>query len=183
MSIADDYTSTNFASLPGPAAPIVGAPTSIVGRPLHRVAEIRHRQGISLRSAARRMGTTMEQVRMQEDATCDMKLSELNQWQKALGVPLAELLIDLDPPLSAPVLTRARMLKIMKTVRALKDEAREKSLQRFCTMLEGQLIELMPELEDVSPWHTVGQRRTQDELGRAAERALPDSFFGDPMGS
>ena len=49
-------------------------------------------------------------------------------------------------------------------------------------MLVGQLIDLMPELAEVSAWHSVGQRRTQDELGRIAEQSLPDSVFGD-MGS
>jgi hypothetical protein len=49
-------------------------------------------------------------------------------------------------------------------------------------MLEEQLVELMPELKDVAPWHSVGQRRTPEELGRAADRVLPDSFFTDYLG-
>jgi hypothetical protein len=40
----------------------------------------------------------------------------------------------------------------------------------------------MPELKDVSPWHSVGQRRTQHELGRIAEHPLPDTFFSDFSG-
>jgi hypothetical protein len=49
-------------------------------------------------------------------------------------------------------------------------------------MLEQQLVELMPELKDVAAWHSVGQRRSPDELGRAAERVLPESFFSDLYG-
>jgi hypothetical protein len=46
-------------------------------------------------------------------------------------------------------------------------------------MLISQLVELMPELQEVSAWHSVGQRRTQEEMGRIIERTIPDSFFGD----
>jgi hypothetical protein len=70
----------------------------------------------------------------------------------------------------------------MKTVRAIKESASHPPIQRFATMLEQQLIELMPELKDVAAWHSVGQRRSPDELGRTAERVLPDSFFTDSMG-
>jgi hypothetical protein len=121
----------------------------------------------------------MDQVRRQEDPGCDMPLSELYRWQHALEVPITELLVDTESPLSEPVLTRARLLRVMKTVRAIKETATNVPIQRFATMLEQQLIELMPELKDVAAWHSVGQRRAPDELGRAAERVLPDSFFGD----
>ena len=79
-----------------------------------------------------------------------MLLSELYRWQHALEVPVTELLVDADAPLSEPVLTRARLLRVMKTVRAIKESANNPSIQRFTTMLEQQLIELMPELKDVA---------------------------------
>jgi hypothetical protein len=91
-------------------------------------------------------------------------------------------LVDVGAPLSEPVLTRARLLRVMKTVRAIKESANHPSIQRFATMLEQQLVELMPELKDVAAWHSVGQRRSPDELGRAAERVLPESFFSDLYG-
>ena len=161
--------------------PIPQAPVAAERRPLHRIADARRRQGISVRSAARRMHTSIDQVRRQEEPASDMLLSELLRWQRALDVPLADLLIESDAPLSEPVLTRARLLRIMKTVRAIKETATSSSIQRFATMLEQQLVELMPELKDVAAWHSIGQRRSPDELGRAAERVLPDSFFHDSM--
>jgi hypothetical protein len=91
-------------------------------------------------------------------------------------------LVESDAPLSEPVLTRARLLRVMKTVRAIKESATAVSILRFVTMLENQLIELMPELKDVAPWHSVGRRRSPDELGRTAERVLPDTFFTDAAG-
>ncbi len=45
--------------------------------------------------------------------------------------------------------------------------------------LIDQLLEIMPELAGVGPWHAVGQRRRLDELGMAAERRLSDDVFLD----
>ena len=177
MSIAHDIPfDTSFSHVPVPPVPAAAV------RPLHRIADARRRQGISVRSAARRMQTSMEQVRRQEDPNCDMLLSDLQRWQKALEVPITELLVDSDAPLSEPVLTRARLLRVMKTVQAIRESATSPSIQRFATMLAQQLIELMPELEGVAPWHSVGQRRSPNELGRIAERVLPDTYFNDSLG-
>ena len=181
MSLADSFNpdaglGADSGVLGLPASPV---PSTTSQRPLHRLAEVRRRQGVSVRSVARRMQTSMEQVRRQEDATSDMTLSNLYRWQQALEVPIAELLVDIDAPLSQPVLTRARLLRVMKTVRAMSETAQDQSLLRLCQMLEQQLVEIMPELEGVSAWHSVGQRRTKDELGRVAERPLPESFFND----
>jgi hypothetical protein len=121
----------------------------------------------------------MDQVRRQEDPACDMPLTELYNWQRALEVPVVDLLVDSDAPLSETVLSRARLVRVMKTVRAIQDSNSTTGMHRMATMMEQQLIELMPELKDVSAWPTVGQRRGANELGRAAERVLPESFFTD----
>lgn len=178
MNITHDISvDQSLGHIPGPAVSPVKAKRS-----LHRIADTRRRQGISVRSAARRMNTSMDQVRRQEDPYYDMPLSELYRWHEALEVPVADLLVESQSPLSEPVLTRARLLRVMKTVRAIKESAGSASTQRFTAMLEQQLVELMPELSDVSAWHSVGQRRSPDELGRTAERVIPDSFFHDSLG-
>lgn len=178
MNLAHDISiDSALGHLPGPPLSLTS-----VKRTLHRIADTRRRQGISVRSAARRMRTSMDQVRRQEDPHCDMPLSDLYRWQEALEVPVVDLLVDSDTPLSEPVLTRARLLRVMKTVRAIKESSSSSSTQRFTTMLEQQLIELMPELSEVAAWHSVGQRRSPSELGRTAERVLPDSFFTDSLG-
>jgi hypothetical protein len=175
MSIAHEIPfDSSLGHIPVPQVSAPGAQ-----RPLHRIADVRRRQGISVRSAARRMHTSIDQVRRQEEPGCDMLLSDLLRWQQALEVPVADLLVESEAPLSEPVLTRARLLRIMKTVKAIEETATSSSIQRFAAMLEQQLIEVMPELKDVAAWHSIGQRRSPDELGRTAERALPDSFFGD----
>ncbi len=179
MSIGHEIPlDASLGHLPLPPVPLSASSEK---KPLHRIADVRRRQGISVRSAARRMHTSIDQVRRQEEPANDMLLSELLRWQQALDVPLADLLVESDGPLSEPIMTRARLLRIMKTVRAIKETATSSSIQRFATMLEQQLVELMPELKDVSAWHSIGQRRSPNEVGRTAERVLPDTFFHDSM--
>jgi transcriptional regulator with XRE-family HTH domain len=144
---------------------------------LHRLATVRRQQGISQRNIARRLNIDIATVRQQEEETTDLPLSTLYQWQRILEVPIAELLVDSNAPLSPPVFERARMVKVMKTVAAIAEKAETPSMKRLLQMLINQLLEIMPELTDVAPWHTVGQRRTLDEYGRVVERQLPDDMF------
>jgi transcriptional regulator with XRE-family HTH domain len=146
-------------------------------RRMHRISTVRQRQGVSLRSVARQMRIDVRRLRAQEDESADLMLSTLYQWQKVLDVPISELLVETNDPLSPVILQRARMVKIMKTVAAILERSESKGIRRLAEMLTEQLTELMPELKDISPWHSVGQRRTAHELGRAAERRLPDDFF------
>jgi transcriptional regulator with XRE-family HTH domain len=146
-------------------------------RPLHRLAAVRKQQGISQRNIARRLGVDVATVCEQEHESADLPLSMLYAWQKVLDVPVAELLVDSDDPLSAPVLERARLVKLMKTAAAIMEKAHSNSVKRLVTMLVEQLLEIMPELQDVSAWHTIGQRRTLDDYGRAVERQMPDDLL------
>jgi hypothetical protein len=68
------------------------------------------------------------------------------------------------------------MVKAMKTARSLLETAPAGPVRRMAENLVEQLTELMPELKEVSGWHTVGQRRSLDELGRIAEQPISDSF-------
>ena len=42
-----------------------------------------------------------------------------------------------------------------------------------------QLVEMMPELAKVLPWHTVGQRRKLCEVGTTAQRGLAEEVCVD----
>ena len=160
------------AALEASIVPTAGA------RRLQRVAEVRQEQGISLRSVSRQMGKTVSVVRAEENEANDLTISQLMQWQEVLGVPLQDLLVDPSPTLSQPVLNRARLLRVMKTVAAIQETTEPSSgPNRLATMLAQQLIEIMPELEHVSAWHSVGQRRSLDEFGRVVERRVSDDLF------
>lgn len=149
---------------------------------MHRIAEVRHRQGVTLRNVARRLGLEMSLVRRQEQPDCDLRLSDVMLWQEVLEVPIAELLVEADGQLSGPVLERSRMVKLMKTAAALREQTRGTSTGRVVDMLVDQILEIMPELKDVTPWNTVGQRRTLNDLGRTAVCAVPDEIFRRPPG-
>src|SRR6516225_7670740 len=105
MSIVD-YSATTGASSE------VVVPECHCG--FHRIAEVRRSQGVSRRTIARRMNLEPAEVRRQEDQHCDLPLSVLHQWQKALDVPLSELLIETDCELSRPLRQRAQLVRLMK---------------------------------------------------------------------
>jgi transcriptional regulator with XRE-family HTH domain len=143
---------------------------------LHRIQEVRRLQGMSLRTAARQLGTDIRSIRAQEQATTDLRLTDLYKWQQALDVPVGELLVEDGDPLSRPVAERAKMVKVMKTAQSLLEAAGKGPVRRMAENLVEQLTDLMPELKEVSPWHSVGQRRSLDELGRIAEQTVADDF-------
>jgi transcriptional regulator with XRE-family HTH domain len=143
---------------------------------LHQLGAARRRQGISVRCIAQRLGRTVSEIREQENERTDLLVSELYRWQAALEVPIEELLYEPEDSLSPRVLTRARMLRIMKTAIALKRQARSEAERRLSRLLVDQLLEMMPELKEVSGWPTVGQRRTAEEFGRIAENPIPDDW-------
>ena len=60
---------------------------------------------------------------------------------------------------------------------AIQEKADTNSMKRLVTMLIEQLLEMMPELKDVGPWHAVGQRRTLDDYGRVVERSVSDDLL------
>jgi transcriptional regulator with XRE-family HTH domain len=147
------------------------------GRHLHRISIVRQRQGVTLRNVARRLGVELATIRRQEQPDCDLRLSDLQRWQEVLEVPMAELLEEGDGQLSGPVLERSRMVKLMKTAAAIRERTSGTPVGRVVSMLIEQILEIMPELEDVTPWHTVGQRRTLDDVGRTARHIVPEDIF------
>ena len=109
--------------------------------PLHRIGTVRGQQGVSLRSAARQLGTNTTEVRRQEQEDTDLRLSELYAWQGVLEVPLDDLLVEPEGPLSKPVEDRARFVRLMKTAKALLEAAETDGERRLAQTLIDQLIE------------------------------------------
>ena len=144
---------------------------------LHRIAAVRRQQGMSLRRISRQSRINIHRLELEERETTDLSLSRIYWWQEVLEVPVADLLVDTDASLSAPVLERARMVRIMKTAAAILEKADNPRITRLAETLRDQLLEMMPELEGVAAWHSVGQRRTLDELGRIADHTYPDDSW------
>ncbi|HEY2841793.1 MAG TPA: hypothetical protein VGJ26_21715, partial [Pirellulales bacterium] len=132
-----------------------------------------------LRGLARQLRTSVRDLETEENEGSDLRLSRVYWWQSVLEVPVGELLVDSNSPLSTPVLERARLVRVMKTAAAIAEKAESMSIKRLSQTLASQLVEIMPELAGVSPWHAVGQRRTLDEVGRIAERPYSDDVWRD----
>ena len=148
-------------------------------RRLHRIAEVRQQQGVTLRNVARRLGIEMAVIRRQEQPDANLRISDLLQWQHVLEVPLSDLLEEGEGQLSGPVLARSRMVKLMKTAAAIREQVgNEKQAAHLINQLIEQILEIMPELADVTPWHTIGQRRTLDDVGKVARYTVSDDLFG-----
>jgi transcriptional regulator with XRE-family HTH domain len=175
--MASAELSVVFSEADSHLTPRTGQP----GTSLHRIQEVRRLQGMSLRTAARQLKTDIRSIRAQEQATSDLRLSDLYKWQRALDVPVSELLVESEEPLSRPVRERAALVKVMKTARSLLESAPSGAARRMAENLVEQLLELMPELAEVSPWHSVGQRRSLEEMGRIAEQPVCDAtiYCGD----
>jgi hypothetical protein len=56
------------------------------------------------------------------------------------------------------VALRRGAFAVTRAVWAIKETATSSSIQRFTTMLEQQLVELMPELQAVAAVHSIGRR-------------------------
>jgi transcriptional regulator with XRE-family HTH domain len=154
----------NAAVSTGPAQP---------GPILHHLRSVRRREGISNRSIAHRLGISLGELKAQEVETTDLPLSVLHRWAAALNVPVTELVAEPTTDLSLPLVNRTRLLRVMKTVKAILEQANQLRVKRMAKMLVEQLVELMPELAEVSPWNSTGFRRRRCDLGRAADYAIP----------
>ena len=147
-------------------------------RSLHRLASVRRLQGISRRTVATHMNVDAAVVRREEVETADLSLSRLYQWQEALGVPIGELLVESEDSLSYPLMKQAQFVRLMKTALAIREQTEQEPVHLMAQTLIDQLVEMMPELQGVRPWHAVGNRRLE-ESGVAAQRALSDDVFVD----
>ena len=176
-----------MSSVIGFSVPATGTPQPAAvqvpagARPLHRLAEVRRLQGVTRRTLARRLNTDIHTIKRQEQPAADMLLSTLYAWQQVLDVPVTELLVDAEEPLSPPVMKRAQFVRLMKTAMAILERSQQPPIKRMAQMLVEQLYEIMPELKGVSPWHAVGRRRSQDELGQAAFRCFSADLFQEHL--
>ncbi|MBI2827244.1 MAG: hypothetical protein HYX69_21440 [Planctomycetia bacterium] len=152
----------------------------VAGQPLHRIAEVRRTQCVSTRAAQQFLGLCSREFRRQEDENSDLLLSELYQWQRLLAVPVSELLVEPQMELSRSISYRAALVKVMKTANTILEQARQPNIRALAMRLSEQLVEIMPELADVSPWPAVGQRRTREEWGRIVERPFSSSSIDFP---
>jgi transcriptional regulator with XRE-family HTH domain len=163
---------------PSPDKSQVGC-RELSGHRFHRLAAVRRQEGVSRRTIARRLGIGVREVQAQEEESADLPLSTLYRWQEILNVPVSELLEENADQVSAPVMFRAKLLRVMRTAVTILERSRNAATRRMAQFMVEQLVELMPELKDTSPWPSVGKRRSRRELGRAAQFQLPADVMRD----
>lgn len=155
-------------------------PTAVVPsapKPLHRLREARRQEGVSLRTMAERLGVSTSEVIEQEQEATDLPLSVIYRWQAALKLPLGELLLEPGDGRSDILEFRSQMVRLMRTARSIQENSRQKQIRVMTQNLVNQLLEIMPELDTVKSWPSVGKRRRRHELGVAVQRGL-DAPFG-----
>jgi transcriptional regulator with XRE-family HTH domain len=131
---------------------------------------VRQQQGFTLRRVARQLRVELGEVRRQERPGSNLTLSQLYKWSKVLDLPAGELVDGVEQPLAGAIRERAKMVRIMKTVAALAEQADNDRVKQLAQRMVKRLVQLMPELATVGAWHSVGQRRSMDEYGRAADQ-------------
>ena len=149
--------------------------------PFHRIRAVRQQQNVTIRTVARRTGLPMSQLREEEKPSTDLSMSVLLRWQDALEVPLTELLVEPDMRLSQSIAHRAKLVRVMKSVLTLCEHRSDERTERLAQTLRDQMLEIMPELSEVTSWPSYGTRRPQDELGRIAQQPVPIDIPSDSM--
>ena len=146
-------------------------------RRLHRIQEVRMREGVALRTIAERTKTAIRELESQENESSDIPLSVLYKWQRELRVPASELLAESNGLLSEPIRQRACMIRLAKTALTLLEKAESETTRRLAKTVVELCIEIMPELRDVTSWPERGSPRRSGELGRIAECPMPDTLL------
>lgn len=144
-----------------------------------RLRQVRIREGITVRTIARRLRMSTLEYEGWESAGHELTVNELLACRDALEVPVDELL-----GLEESVPDRANVLRAYKSAMTLWDTCDKKNQRIILSRLISDLEKTMPEVkglrragnDSVKSWPAFGHRRGPNELGRIAEFPIPDLF-------
>ena len=141
----------------------------------HRVATVRKLEGMSAARAATRLGVPASHIHRLEDEHLDLPISLLYAWHRALEVPLSELMVGDDDGTPSAIWDRAKLLKAMKTVASIREVTDDPEIERMATNLRNELLQIMPELDEVKAWPRAGTPRKPHEcFGRIMDKPFSD---------
>jgi transcriptional regulator with XRE-family HTH domain len=143
---------------------------------LHRLASARKSRNLTRRAIARKLGTSVEDVRIQEEST-DLPISTLNKWAAALDLPVTELVVEPDEWQHRTHLPKSRAARLMRMAAKLRDRSRRRSIQRLAQTFVDQLTEILPALEQVGERSYRHAREGHRSPRTTVVRPLPDSLF------
>jgi len=112
---------------------------------LHRLAAVRREKGICRYELAEKLGLSVEEVRLQEQAA-NPSVGTLNQWATALNVPVTELVVEPDEWQDSTHLAKAKAERMLRVAATLRDHSRRRSIQRLAQTFVDQLTEILPAL-------------------------------------
>jgi transcriptional regulator with XRE-family HTH domain len=124
---------------------------------MHRLAAVRRAKRVSCYELARLLGTTVEMVRLQEEAA-DLSISTLNAWAAALNVPVTDLVVDPEEWLPSTDLAKPQAEKLLQLAVKLRDRSRRRSIQRLAQTFVDQLTEMQPALNPAGDGNGNGRR-------------------------
>ena len=133
-------------------------------RNMHRLAAVRQAKGLTCFELARILRTTVEKIRLQEEAT-DLSISTLNAWAAALGVPVTELVVEPDEWLQETNLAKPEAESLLRLAVELRDRSRRRSIQRLAQTFVNQLTEIDPALNSNGNGNGNGHHRQQPLFG------------------
>ena len=146
------------------------------GRIHHRLKQVRHAAGMSLRTVSRRTGVSMRKLKQQEDSN-DLSLADLVLWKEALGVPFMELFRDSPDRTEAITRMRAGLIQLMRSAKSLKRDAQTDRQSVLAENMIRDLIGLMPELHDIGSWPQNMHRRRSDEPARVESQVVATALW------
>jgi len=143
---------------------------------LHRLAAVRRARGIPRRVLARRLGISVEELRLREEST-DISVSTLCEWASKLGVPVTDLVIEPDESLRPTQLPQSQAARLMKVAAKLRDRSKRRNIRRLAQTFVEQLAEILPALEQIGKKNHRLPRRTNRSPVARNPRRLAEEFF------
>ena len=145
---------------------------------IHRIREVRQKQGVQLRMVERHLGLTRSDAREIEHPEHDLRVSELVKFAVLLNVPVGELLIDAE--CDEIIKMRGLVLRLCRIANTLLERAPNQDVRILAESIRNQIIEVMPQVDDQHGLLSVGSLRTGDEMGRIAEHPIHlEDWTGD----
>jgi len=148
----------------------------------HRLPHVRQTAGISLRSISNRTGIPTAELRRQEKSNA-ISLDDLVKWQKALGVPLSELLNESPERMDELIRLRAGLIQLMRSTKSLLTTETTSQQEAVLKNMVNELEGLMPELSEVSSWPQNGSRRQPRDVSRLETQVVAMSMWCPEVGS
>jgi transcriptional regulator with XRE-family HTH domain len=125
-------------------------------KPLHRIREVRRREGVSIRTIVRKTGIDMGTVKALDNPVSDPTLSQLARFADAIEVPLCELICDAD----ADEVQRLRglLVRVSKITNLMLAKLPNGPARRLVQSIDEHIREELPDAEVINALHGVTDR-------------------------